>query len=66
MVRPMDEDGGTLKPSDTGTLVSPLDSGTIGTLESDLATMVINSDSQADDDLDEEDSTMKSKKFFIY
>ncbi|KAL7636823.1 UNVERIFIED_CONTAM: hypothetical protein RMT77_012581 [Armadillidium vulgare] len=49
----------TLKPTNDGTLISPVDQdtligqGTMGTITTDLGTMVINSDTE------EEDSTMK-------
>ncbi|KAB7507665.1 Serine/threonine-protein kinase 4 [Armadillidium nasatum] len=49
----------TLKPTNDGTLISPVDQdtligqGTMGTITADLGTMVINSDTE------EEDSTMK-------
>lgn len=53
----------TLKPGDEATLVNPVTSshdfieqGTMGTLSTDLGTMVINSDNE-----EEDDSTMKSK-----
>lgn len=57
-----DNDNNTMiAHSDVGTLVSPIHSTTdSATLESDLGTMVINSDGE------DEDSTMKSNSLFSY